>query len=96
MSETTVTQALYQAVMGMNPSHVALPNHPVTQVSWLDAVHFCNRLSTYITFNQRTKARSSIEWNRNAGGFVCRLKQSGNGLPLLRNTIYAGSAHSDL
>jgi formylglycine-generating enzyme required for sulfatase activity len=53
-----VTQAQYQAVMGVNPSYFSssgagkdvvagqsTERHPVERVSWLDAVRFCNRLS---------------------------------------------------
>ena len=53
-----VTQAQYKAVMGNNPSNFS-PNgdgkdkvagqstdqYPVENVSWLDAVQFCNKLS---------------------------------------------------
>ncbi len=49
LSETEVTQAQYQAVMGNNPSlYKDTPDsaqHPVETVSWFDAVHYCNRLS---------------------------------------------------
>ena len=49
LSETEVTQAQYQAVMGSNPSqHKDTPDsaqHPVETVSWFDAVQYCNRLS---------------------------------------------------
>jgi formylglycine-generating enzyme required for sulfatase activity len=53
-----VTQAQYEAVMGVNPSWfsaggggkqkvagLATGQHPVERVSWLDAVTFCNKLS---------------------------------------------------
>jgi len=49
LSETEVTQAQYQAVMGNNPS--LFKDKPdsgqrsVEQVSWFDAVSYCNRLS---------------------------------------------------
>jgi formylglycine-generating enzyme required for sulfatase activity len=55
---TEVTQAQYQAVIGNNPSFFAASGggkervagrstdqHPVEEVSWLDAVKFCNKLS---------------------------------------------------
>ena len=46
MAETEVTQALYKSVMGENPSMFdGDDSRPVEQVSWYDAVKFCNRLS---------------------------------------------------
>ena len=40
-----VTQKLYQSIMGRNPSYFEGENRPVEQVSWYDAVEFCNKLS---------------------------------------------------
>lgn len=49
MSETEVTQGQYQAVMGANPSDFAgkpdSARRPVENVSWYDAVEYCNKLS---------------------------------------------------
>ena len=48
IGETEVTQEQWLSVMGANPSSFANPvcaQCPVEQVSWYDAVVFCNRLS---------------------------------------------------
>jgi formylglycine-generating enzyme required for sulfatase activity len=49
MGKTELTQAQYEAVMGSNPSNFTdgaeAAQRPVEQVSWYDAVAFCNTLS---------------------------------------------------
>lgn len=45
MGKYPVTQELYEAVMGKNPSFFNGPTRPVEMVSWYDAVRFCNALS---------------------------------------------------
>jgi formylglycine-generating enzyme required for sulfatase activity/quinol monooxygenase YgiN len=53
MGETEVTQELFQAVMGTNPSNFygdadsgeTQNRRPVERVSWYDAIAFCNKLS---------------------------------------------------
>ena len=46
MSQTQVTQALYRAVMGKNPSNFKGDDLPVETVSWEEGIAFCNALST--------------------------------------------------
>ncbi len=45
MCDHEVTQAEYKAVMGTNPSSFSGNNKPVEQVSWFDAIEYCNALS---------------------------------------------------
>jgi formylglycine-generating enzyme required for sulfatase activity len=53
MGKYPVTQGLYQAVMGVNPSYFKTPiapetstaRRPVEQVSWYETLVFCNKLS---------------------------------------------------
>ena len=46
MSRCEINQAQYLAVMGNNPAKFSGDNNrPVEQVSWFDAVTFCNKLS---------------------------------------------------
>lgn len=68
---TEVTQELYESVMGENPSKFnGEKNLPVEQVSWYDAVEFCNKLSKEAGLEPAYSINgSSVEWNRNASGF---------------------------
>jgi hypothetical protein len=55
MGETTVTQELYEAVMGSNPSNFKnkpdSPQRPVENVTWYDCIQFCNKLSDIFNLN---------------------------------------------
>ena len=67
IGETEVTQALWQTVMGTNPSYFAGDlNRPVEQVSWNDCQTFINKLNelTGKTFRLPTEA----EWEYAARG----------------------------
>lgn len=44
-SDHEVTQTEYQSVMGGNPSYFSGTNKPVEQVSWYDAITYCNKRS---------------------------------------------------
>jgi formylglycine-generating enzyme required for sulfatase activity len=54
-----VTQGEYQAVMGSNPSYFqGVPNRPVEQVSWYDAIAFCMKY----TEQERAAGRLAQGW----------------------------------
>lgn len=50
MLNTEVPQKLYTSIMGINPSYHEGDNNPVEQVSWYDAIYFCNKLSEKFGF----------------------------------------------
>jgi len=76
-----VTQKEWTAIMGSNPSTFKGDNLPVEQVTWFDAVEYCNKLSQNegltpaYTISDRTPAAgypitaATVTWNRNANGY---------------------------
>jgi formylglycine-generating enzyme required for sulfatase activity len=48
LADTACTQALWQTVMGNNPSHFQGEDRPVEQVSWRDVQRFLKRLNTAV------------------------------------------------
>ncbi len=82
MGETIVTQALWKAVMGTNPSAFKGDNNPVEQVSWNDCQEFIKKLNekTGQTFRLPTEA----EWE-----YAARDGNKSKGYK------YAGSNHAE-
>jgi formylglycine-generating enzyme required for sulfatase activity len=63
-----VTQAQYQEVMGTNPSHFENnPHNPVEQVSYDDAITFCQKLSQLTGKNYRLPTEAEWEYACRAG-----------------------------
>jgi formylglycine-generating enzyme required for sulfatase activity len=67
MGKFAVTQAQYQAIMGNNPSHFKGENRPVEQVSWKDAIAFCQRLSKKTGNLYRLPSEAEWEYACRAG-----------------------------
>ncbi len=67
MGKYQVTQAQYQAVMGNNPSNFKGEKRPVEQVSWDDAVEFCQKISQKIGRTYRLPSEAEWEYACRAG-----------------------------
>ena len=82
IGETEVTQALWEAVMGSNPSRFKGDNLPVEKVSWHDCQTFISRLNSLT--GKRFRLPTEAEWEFAARG--------GN---QSRHTQYSGSSRID-
>lgn len=70
MSQTEVTQELWTAVMGYNPSWFRGAQLPVENISWWEAVDFCNRLSLRHGLQPCYVRRGdTVFWDRTANGY---------------------------
>ena len=65
IGKTEVTQALWQAVMGSNPSYFEGDDLPVEQVSWDDCQEFIRKLNSLT--GQNFRLPTEAEWE-----FACR------------------------
>lgn len=73
---TEVTQEMYEAVMGKNPSYFKGSDLPAEGMSWRDAVRFCNELSklngftpVYKIIGMKSNTSGSVEIVSNANGY---------------------------
>ena len=67
IGQTEVTQALWLAVMGSNPSEITTTlKHPVERVSWLDCQEFISRLNELT--GREFRLPSEAEWEYAARG----------------------------
>ena len=73
-----VTQALWRAVMGSNPSKFKGDNLPVEQVSWNDCQTFINRLNNYTGRNFRLPTEAEWEFAARGGNYSRHYKYSGS------------------
>ena len=82
IGKTEVTQALWKAVMGSNPSRFKGDNLPVEEVSWNDCQEFIRKLNALA--GQNFRLPTEAEWE-----FACR---GGNNS---RGYKYSGSNYID-
>ena len=65
-----VTQRDYATIMGNNPSYFQGDDLPVEQVTWYDAIEYCNRLSSARGLTPvYTMDGDSVSWDRSANGY---------------------------
>ena len=78
IGETEVTQELWQAVMGSNPSHFKGTNLPVEQVSWEDCQEFIRQLNAKTGRSFRLPTEAEWEFAARGGNKSQGYKYSGS------------------
>jgi len=88
LGETEITQELYEKVMKRNPSEFKHPRNPVENVSWVDAIIFCNKLSELQGLDKcYTRNPKSLDY-----GLDCDFTKNGYRLPKEKEWEYAAKA----
>lgn len=78
IGKTEVTQALWKAVMGSNPSEFKGDNLPVEQVSWDDCQEFIRKLNSLTGQHFRLPTEAEWEFACRGGNNSCGYKYSGS------------------
>lgn len=78
IGKTEVTQALWQAVMGSNPSNFKGADLPVECVSWDDCQEFIQKLNRLTGRNFRLPTEAEWEFACRGGNNSCGYKYSGS------------------
>jgi formylglycine-generating enzyme required for sulfatase activity len=77
MQATEVTQAMYESIMGVNPSAFKGPNRPVENVTWYDAQEFIKKLNVKEGSHYRLPTEAEWEYAARGGNQSKGYKYSG-------------------
>lgn len=88
IAKYTVTEELYQYILGKNIITMNKTQKPIVNVSWIDAVKFCNLLSDELGYDKFYDIDESNE-------FVCNYGNNGFRLPTDAEWQYACKAKSE-
>lgn len=70
VSAYEVTQKEYESIMGTNPSNFKGEKLPVENVTWYEAIEYCNKLSEKNNLTPVYEIDGDkVTWNRNANGY---------------------------
>ena len=78
IAEAEVTQELWKAVMGSNPSHFEGDKRPVEQTTWYDCQSFINKLNQLTGLNFRFPTEAEWEFAARGGNESHGYKYSGS------------------
>lgn len=78
IGETPVTQKLWKAVMGTNPSSYVDENNPVESVSWKECGEFVTKLNTLLGLNFRLPTEAEWEYAARGGNGNSKYRYSGS------------------
>ena len=98
VGQSLITQALYENVMGVNPSeYKGSEDLPVDTVSWFDLLKFCNRLSEMQGFKPCYMIDGEdVEWDRSANGYRLLTEHEWEYIAKANRAFkYSGSAQPD-
>ena len=97
IGQTEVTQALWEAVIGSNPSSFKGDNLPVVEISWNDCQTFISKLNALTGRNFRLPTEAEWEYAARGGNKSRGYKYSGsNSLGDVSSYTYYGASKNDV